>query len=199
MSLKRLKSEFDNFINNSFNEVQLEQFIETDRNFIVLIKPDGLYKGEEYRLSMRLTNQFPFEPPIVVFTGPSPVHRHVFSNGHICLDILYRDKWSPALSLQMVALSVLSMLNSATEKRRPGDDAGYTQMVGNNTPALSASYFYNSNMYYLHCAFNKITPLLITIDAHRPKACRIACRGRMGHTCTLSCVESVAAWSAQRA
>ncbi|KAG1926224.1 ubiquitin-conjugating enzyme E2 W, partial [Pimephales promelas] len=61
------------------------------------------------------------------YTCPS----HVYSNGHICLSILTED-WSPALSVQSVCLSIISMLSSCKEKRRPPDNSFYVRTCNKN-------------------------------------------------------------------
>ena len=55
----------------------------------------------------------------IYFIPPSPVHPHIYSNGHTCLDILYdghNGGWSPALTINKVCLSLRSMLASNTDK-----------------------------------------------------------------------------------
>ena len=87
-------------------------------------------------------DRYPMESPEVVFIPPSPEHPHIYSNGHICLSILY-DEWrffsssssffnsmvflSPALTIKNVCLSILSMMSSATEKVRPEDNDRYVR------------------------------------------------------------------------
>ena len=44
--------------------------------------------GETFRLRVIFSERYPLEPPEVTFVPPSPVHPHIYSNGHICLDIL---------------------------------------------------------------------------------------------------------------
>lgn len=85
----------------------------------------SLYDGERFQLQFRFSPQYPFEPPEVTFIGTNiPINPHVYSNGHICLSILTED-WSPALSVQSVCLSIVSMLSSCSDKRRPPDNAFY--------------------------------------------------------------------------
>ena len=65
--------------------------------------------------------EYPLRPPEVRFLRPAPVHEHIYSDGKICLNILYGD-WTPEMDVQSMCLSLVSMLSSATKKSRPPDN-----------------------------------------------------------------------------
>jgi ubiquitin-conjugating enzyme E2 W len=71
------------------------------------------------------------DSPEVVFIPPAPIHEHIYSNGHICLNILGED-WSPALTVKSICLSILSMLSSAQIKVRPHDNDRYVAIPRSN-------------------------------------------------------------------
>ena len=58
----------------------------------------------------------------MIFVGTPPLHKHVYSNGYICLSTLSKD-WTPALQTSQVVLSIQSMLASATQKESPPGEA----------------------------------------------------------------------------
>merc|ERR1712046_513001 len=98
--------------------------------------PGTLYDGECFTLRFGFPQRYPLESPEVVFVGTAPVHPHIYSNGHICLSILY-DHRSPALTVHSVCVSIISMLSSCTEKIKPRDNDTYVTMVGSRSPKLS--------------------------------------------------------------
>uniref|UniRef100_A0A0N5AKE0 N-terminal E2 ubiquitin-conjugating enzyme n=1 Tax=Syphacia muris TaxID=451379 RepID=A0A0N5AKE0_9BILA len=115
--------------------------------------PNTIYAGEKFMLQFdqfqfRFTDQYPFISPEVIFVGDNiPVHPHVYSNGHICLSIL-GDDWSPALSVQSVCLSILSMLSSCKEKKRPLDNALYVSTCSKN-PSRTGWWFHGITLNLL--------------------------------------------------
>ncbi|KAH9363727.1 hypothetical protein HPB48_020461 [Haemaphysalis longicornis] len=104
-----------------------------------------LYEGEKFQLLFKFTSKYPFDSPEVTFLGPNiPVHPHVYSNGHICLSIL-TDDWSPALSVQSVCLSIVSMLSSCKEKKRPPDNSLYVKTCNKNPKKTKWWYHVGNN------------------------------------------------------
>lgn len=94
------------FIFYTFNSLNIE----------LIGVPDTIYAGERFILSVAFPGEYPMESPIIVFIGEDiPVHEHVYSNGHICLSVLY-DEWSPASTIMTLCLSIQSMLSAAKVK-----------------------------------------------------------------------------------
>eukprot|EP00667_Euglena_gracilis_P020278 EG_transcript_21920 len=95
---------------------------------VTLTFPQGsVYFGHTFQLQFKFSAEYPIDAPEVIFVGNDiPMHEHIYTNGHICMDILY-DKWSPALTIGAVCVSIHSMLSSAGREvvKRPNDNDTY--------------------------------------------------------------------------
>ena len=89
----------------------------TDWVIKVVGAPKTVYEGEIYRLRVRFHPDYPGQPPEVVFMRPAPVHEHIYSDGKICLNILYNDR-EPTMDVKSLCLSLLS--SSLRRRRRSG-------------------------------------------------------------------------------
>lgn len=110
MALKRIKRELEIITTEPIDNVSAGPI--KDNLFkweATLLGPDeSPYENGVYFLDISFPPEYPFKPPRIRFSTKI-YHCNINENGGICLDIL-KDKWSPALSISKVLLSISSLL-----------------------------------------------------------------------------------------
>lgn len=96
---------------------------------------DSPYEGGVFRLQVAVPPQYPLEPPSIRFETrifhPNVGRGH--TPGAICLDILRKEAWSPALTLERTLLSIASLL--ADPNPASPMDSEAARLYENNRPA----------------------------------------------------------------
>lgn len=102
---QRLLSEPAPGISASPSEDNLRYF-----NVMILGPTSSPYEGGIFKLELFLPEDYPMAPPKVRFLTKI-YHPNIDRLGRICLDIL-KDKWSPALQIRTVLLSIQALLSA---------------------------------------------------------------------------------------
>ena len=80
-----------------------------------------LYENENFKIKFEFPADYPMKKPAVTFVEHIPINPYVFSNGLICLNILDTE-WTPLLRVSTISVSVVNLLSSTTEKKKPVND-----------------------------------------------------------------------------
>ncbi|XP_027062418.1 ubiquitin-conjugating enzyme E2 36-like isoform X1 [Coffea eugenioides] len=102
---QRLLSEPSPGISASPSEDNMRHF-----NVMILGPAQSPYEGGVFKLELFLPEDYPMAPPKVRFLTKI-YHPNIDKLGRICLDIL-KDKWSPALQIRTVLLSIQALLSA---------------------------------------------------------------------------------------
>merc|ERR1719473_1348232 len=79
-------------------------------NVIIAGPQESPYQGGIFQLELFLPADYPMVPPKVRFLTRI-YHPNIDKLGRICLDIL-KDKWSPALQIRTVLLSIQALMSA---------------------------------------------------------------------------------------
>lgn len=110
MALKRIQKEYNDILKDPPSNCSAGPLGDNMYEWIAtIIGPDeSPYANGIFNVKINFPTNYPFKPPKIQFKTRI-YHPNISPTGNICLDIL-KNKWSPALTIGKVLLSISSLL-----------------------------------------------------------------------------------------
>ncbi|SGZ52961.1 CIC11C00000002059 [Sungouiella intermedia] len=145
---RRLLKEYKAFLKASLPGISMLPESDMCNYRFEITTENPLYAGQTHLLHINIGDQYPVDSPLVYFTKTDhyviPMHPHIYSNGHICLNLLGRD-WTPACGVEAIVLSIQSVLSHNDEALRPVDNERYVAHAPID-PKKSTFVFHDDNV-----------------------------------------------------
>ncbi|OMJ74945.1 hypothetical protein SteCoe_26047 [Stentor coeruleus] len=111
MTRRHLTKALQNFAINAphYIKIKLVNDSLTDIRVLFTVFEGCLFEKGYFELEFKASNNYPLSPPRLVMLTPI-YHPNILYNGKICIDILDKEEWTPALTLFPLLISIHSIL-----------------------------------------------------------------------------------------
>ncbi|MBI96716.1 hypothetical protein CL656_06195 [bacterium] len=133
--IKRILQDLKNIDSKLLNENNIYYYHDEEnilKGYIMIIGPsDSLYEDGYYFFEINFTNNYPFEPPKVIFRtqdGLTRFHPNLYKNGKVCLSLLNTwkgESWSSCQTLSTVLLTLVTLFTNEPFLNEPGVQKTY--------------------------------------------------------------------------
>ena len=109
LAIKRIMDEYKDLNHNDYGMSAMMNEDDHSKWLIYFFGPtDTLYEGGIFKINIKFTDKYPYEPPHCTFITKI-FHPNINTSGAICLDIL-KSNWIPSLSIAKLVMSIISLL-----------------------------------------------------------------------------------------
>ncbi|KAI5173415.1 hypothetical protein PAEPH01_1958 [Pancytospora epiphaga] len=122
-TMKRLMKEYETIVKSNLPHISAAPIDDSDMykwQAIIFGPENSIYAGGVFKLSIVFPPDYPFKPPRVEFL--TKIYHCNIVNKYLCIDIL-KTQWSPALTVDKVLLSIVSLLLDPNPKDPLNKDA----------------------------------------------------------------------------